>query len=115
MIQSLSGTAQDLVQSLILDPRSSAEDIFALLDVTFGTVEDSQELLAQYLNLFQDKTECASDLLQKLFVKLMKILDCRGISSDDMEGYLIRQFCRGCRDDDLLNIIICSSSVRTSC
>ncbi len=59
MIQSLSGTAQDLVQSLILDPRSSAKDIFALLDVTFGTIEDSQELLAQYLNLVQDRAECA--------------------------------------------------------
>ncbi len=31
-----------------------------------------------------------------------KILGCRRICSDEVEGYLIRQFCRGCRDDDLL-------------
>ncbi len=38
-------------------------------------------------------------------MKLMKILDCRGISSDEVEGYVIRQFCRGCRDDDLFLLL----------
>ncbi len=37
MVQSLSGTAKDLVQSLILNLASSAGDIFLLLSILFST------------------------------------------------------------------------------
>lgn len=73
-----------------------------LLDSAYGTVEDGGELFARFLSTLQDAGENPSNYLHRLQVMLSTALRRGGVSADEFDRHLLKQFCRGCWDDALI-------------
>lgn len=73
-----------------------------LLDSAYGIVEDGDELFAVFLNTLQDSGEKPSQYLHRLQTVLTKVLKRGGVSANEVDRHLLRQFCRGCWDNVLI-------------
>ncbi|XP_057195770.1 paraneoplastic antigen Ma1 homolog [Triplophysa rosa] len=73
-----------------------------ILDSAFDTVEDGDDLFAKFLNTLQNTGEKPSLYLQRLHTNLLKVVKRGGISADEAEQQLLKQFCRCCWDDTLI-------------
>lgn len=76
-----------------------------LLDSAFGTVEDGEELFAQFLNTLQDPGEKSSTYLHRLQLALNRATKRGGVACEGVDKHLLKQFCRGCWDNDLLSAL----------
>uniref|UniRef100_A0A3Q2VFT6 Paraneoplastic antigen Ma-like C-terminal domain-containing protein n=1 Tax=Haplochromis burtoni TaxID=8153 RepID=A0A3Q2VFT6_HAPBU len=74
-----------------------------VLDSAFALVQDGEELFAQFLNTLQEPGEKPSAFLQRLQLTLNTVMKRGGILSSDFNKHLLKQFCRGCWDSDILN------------
>uniref|UniRef100_A0A8C6WHB1 CCHC-type domain-containing protein n=1 Tax=Neogobius melanostomus TaxID=47308 RepID=A0A8C6WHB1_9GOBI len=100
IIESLLTPAADLVRGL--GPDTLPVDLLRVLDSAFGTVQDGEELYAQYLNILQNPGERPSFYLQRLQLMLNVVVRRRGISAAETDRHLLRQFVRGCWDNAVL-------------
>lgn len=100
LIESLSSPAVDLVKHLPAE--SPPTSYLKILDSAFGTVEDEDDLFAKYLNMLQNHGEEPSSYLQRLQVMLNTTLVRGGISAGELDKQLLKQFIRGCWDNDLI-------------
>ncbi|KAK2861010.1 hypothetical protein Q7C36_005176 [Tachysurus vachellii] len=73
-----------------------------ILDSAFDTIEDGDDLFARFLNMLQNASEKPSLYLQRLYTNLLKVIKRGGISADEADRQLLKQFCRGCWDDTLI-------------
>ncbi len=73
-----------------------------LLDSAFGTVEDGDELLAKFMNTLQNAGEKPSVYLSRLQAALTIAVKRGGVLSSEANRQLLRQFCRGCWDNNLI-------------
>ncbi|XP_057703686.1 uncharacterized protein LOC130922736 [Corythoichthys intestinalis] len=110
IVDSLSSPAASVVKSL--GPHSSSRAYLELLDAAFATVEDSDELFAKFLSLNQNAGEAASNYLQRLQNVLNKSVQMKAISVIDADKQLLKQFCRGCWDNDLIRQLQLESKVK---
>lgn len=101
LIESLSSPAVYLVQHLPVD--SPPIVYLEILDSAFGTVEDGDNLFAKYLNNMQNHGEEPSSYLQRIQVMLNTTLLRGGVSADELDKQLLKQFIRGCWDNDLIS------------
>ena len=99
ILKSLRGQADEIGD---LYSAESAEKIVDVLSAQYGSLSDGEELLIEFYNLNQSSFQSASDYLSQLFVKLGEVEKCNGANVDDINKLLLRQFLRGCSDDDLL-------------
>lgn len=99
IIESLLSPAADLVKGL--SPNTLPSVILSVLDSAFGTVQDGEELYAQYLNILQNPGERPSAYLQRLQLTLSIVVK-QGLAAADMDKHLLKQFCRGCWDNTIL-------------
>lgn len=95
--------AADVVEGL--RPESPPAAYLQLLDSAFGTVEDGEELFAQFLNTFQDPGEKSSTYLHRLQLALNRAMKRGGVTHEEVDKHLIKQFCRGCWDYTLLKAL----------
>lgn len=100
IIESLLSPAADLVKGL--SPNTLPSVILSVLDSAFGTVQDGEELYAQYLNILQNPGERPSAYLQRLQLTLSTVVKQGGLAAADMNKHLLKQFCRGCWDNTIL-------------
>lgn len=100
LLESLSSPAVDLVKHLPADSPPAA--YLQILDSAFGTVEDGDDLFAKYLNTMQNHGEEPSSYLQRLQVMLNTTLIRGGISAQELDKQLLKQFIRGCWDNELI-------------
>ena len=100
ILESLVSPAMDVVKHL--GPQALPTTYLELLDSAFGTVEDGDELFAKFLNTLQDAGEKPSHYLHRLQIVLAKALKRGGVSASEVDRHLLRQFCRGCRNDVLI-------------
>lgn len=100
ILESLLVPASDVVRHL--GPEAPPTAYLHLLDSAFATVEDGEELFMRFMNTFQDSGEKPSTYLQRLQVALGKSVRRGGVSAQDTDKHLLRQFCRGCWDNVLL-------------
>uniref|UniRef100_A0A8C6TK85 CCHC-type domain-containing protein n=1 Tax=Neogobius melanostomus TaxID=47308 RepID=A0A8C6TK85_9GOBI len=100
LLESLSSPAVDLVKHLPAD--SPPVTYLQILDSAFGTVEDGDDLFAKYLNTMQNHGEEPSSYLQRLQVMLNTTFIRGGISAGELDKQLLKQFIRGCWDNDLI-------------
>ncbi|XP_054882762.1 paraneoplastic antigen Ma3 homolog [Poeciliopsis prolifica] len=98
--ESLSSPAADLVKGL--SPNTLPAILLNILDSAFGTVQDGEELYAQYLNILQNPGERPSSYLQRLLLTLNTVVKQGGISPADINKHLLKQFCRGCWDNTVI-------------
>ena len=103
IVDSLSSPASIVVKSL--GPQSSPRAYLQLLDSAFATVEDGDEIFAKFLSLNQNSNsgEKASSYLQRLRTVLDKAVTMKVIPSSEADAQLLKQFCRGCWENDLIN------------
>lgn len=101
ILESLLSPAADIVNRLSSD--ATPEAYLQLLDAAFGTVEDGEELFAQFMNTLQDPGEKASAYLCRLQVALSLAERRGGIAAGEADKYIIKQFCRGCWDSSLIS------------
>lgn len=99
LVQSLTGTAEDCIDLMRNAPPAQ---ILALLDATFGSTNDGQELLIDFYQLNQLATESTSEYLTRLYVKLCEVVTHEGLEMGQVPDELVRQFKRGTTDDDML-------------
>lgn len=101
--ESLLPPASDVVKGL--RPESPPAAYLQLLDSAFGTVEDGEELFAQFLNTLQDPGEKSSTYLHQLQLTLNRATKRGGVTNEEVDKHLIKQFCRGCWDNTLLSAL----------
>ncbi|XP_024116573.1 paraneoplastic antigen Ma1, partial [Oryzias melastigma] len=103
ILESLLPPAADVVKGL--RPESPPEIYLQLLDSAFGIVEDGEELFAQFLNTLQNPGEKSSAYLHRLKLSLNKATKRGGVACEEADRHLLKQFCRGCWDSNLLSAL----------
>ena len=99
LLQSLTSTAEDCID---LIQNAAPEQILKVLDATFGSINDGQELLIDYYQLNQGVNESTSEYLTRLYVKLCEVVTHEGLDMMQVPEELVRQFKRGTTDEDML-------------
>lgn len=98
---SLLPPAADVIKPMSL--QSSPSAYLELLESVYGSVEDGDELLAKkFMTMLQNPGEKPSSYLHWLRVMLSIIVRRGGISESEQNRCLVRQFCRGCWDNELI-------------
>lgn len=103
IIDSLLPPAATMVKSL--SPHASPKAFLDVLDSAYATVEDGDELFAQFLNVNQNSGERPSNYLQRLQTILDKVVKMRTIRPQDSDKHLLKQFCRGCWNNALITAL----------
>ncbi|XP_043096915.1 zinc finger CCHC domain-containing protein 18-like [Puntigrus tetrazona] len=103
ILENLLPPAADVVKGL--RPESPPAAYLQLLDSAFGTVEDGEELFAQFLNTLQDSGEKPSTYLHRLQLVLNRATKRGGVAHGEVDKHLLKQFCRGCWDNTLLSTL----------
>ncbi|RXN02809.1 zinc finger CCHC domain-containing 12-like protein [Labeo rohita] len=103
ILENLLPPAADVVKGL--RPESPPAAYLQLLDSAFGTVEDREELFAQFLNTLQDSGEKPSTYLHRLQLALSRATKRGGVAHEEVDKHLLKQFCRGCWDNTLLSTL----------
>ncbi|KAK0138860.1 Zinc finger CCHC domain-containing protein 12 [Merluccius polli] len=86
-------------------PRANPKAFLDLLDSAYATVEDGDELFAQFLNVNQNSGEKPSNYLQRLQTLLIRVVKMKTISPKDSDKQLLKQFCIGCWHNALINTL----------
>lgn len=100
IIESLLPPAANIVKHL--GPLSSPKDFLSLLDSAYGTVDDADEMFAKFMSTNQNAGEKPSAYLHRLQATLNKVVKGGTIPASDFDRQLLKQFCRGCWDDNLI-------------
>lgn len=101
IIESLLSPAADVVKGLRPDTLPSV--YLRVLDSAYSTVQDGEELFAQFLNTLQDHGEKPSSYLQRLLLTLNTVVKRGGVAATDTDKHLLKQFCRGCWDNGIIS------------
>lgn len=97
---SLLPPASDLVKHLSHD---ALPDVYLQqLESPYGTVQDGDELYAEFRDTYQNHGEKSSEYLQRLQVALQHAMRRGGVPKREMDQRLLAQFCRGCWDGGLI-------------
>uniref|UniRef100_A0A3Q1EWY3 Uncharacterized LOC110962134 n=1 Tax=Acanthochromis polyacanthus TaxID=80966 RepID=A0A3Q1EWY3_9TELE len=100
IIESLLSPATDVVKGLKPDTVPSV--YLQMLDSAYSTVQDGEELFAQFLNTLQDPGEKPSSYLQRLLLTLNTVVKRGGVAASDIDKHVLKQFCRGCWDNGII-------------
>lgn len=101
IIESLLSPTVDFVKGLRPDTQPSM--YLQILDSAYSTVQDGEELFAQFLNTLQDPGEKPSSYLQRLLFTLNTVVKRGGIAASETNKHFLRQFCRGCWDNGIIS------------
>lgn len=103
IVDSLLAPAATVVKSL--GPHSSPRAYLDLLDSAYDIVKDGDDLFAEFLNINQNSGEKPSNYLHRLQTAMNKVIKVKAISPTDSDRQLLRQFCRGCWNNTLINTL----------
>lgn len=68
----------------------------------YGSVEDGDELLVKFISALQNQREKPLTYLHRLHVMLSAAIRRGGVAEAQRNGCLLKQFCRGCWDNNLI-------------
>ncbi|KAK0141855.1 Zinc finger CCHC domain-containing protein 12 [Merluccius polli] len=100
ILDSLLPPASEMTKQL--GPQAKPSAYLELLDSAYGAVEDGDELYARFMSTLQNDGEKPSAFLQRLHVALSTTMRRGGVSSHDFDQQLLKQFCRGCWENNLI-------------
>lgn len=100
ILDSLLPPAADVIKHV--SPQSTPSVYLELLESVYGSVEDGEELLAKFMTMLQNQGEKPSSYLHRLQVMLSATVRRGGIAEKERDRSLLKQFCRGCWDQDLI-------------
>jgi hypothetical protein len=100
ILNSLAHNAEDNI-----DPHRelTTTEIIEILDKLYGEIVDSGDLLADFYQQSQGKSQTASEFLNVLFLNLSDVIAAGGLAMDKLPSTLAGQFARGSHDEDLIN------------
>lgn len=101
VLDSLLPPAADVIKHV--SPQSLPSVYLELLESVYGSVEDGDELLAKFMTMLQNQGEKPSSYLHRLQVMLSTTVRRGGIAESEQNRCLIKQFCRGCWDNELIS------------
>nr|XP_021323438.1 uncharacterized protein LOC110438084 [Danio rerio] len=101
ILDSLLPPASDVVRHV--GPDVSPTKCLELLESVYGSVEDADELLVKFISTLQNQGEKPSAYLHRLHVMLSATIRRGGVTEAERKGYLLKQFCRGCWDNNLIS------------
>lgn len=99
ILDSLQGRADDIIDFY---RDQSIHTILEILDANFKYMVDGDDLLADFYQMIQDEKVLASEFLSNLYIELVEVVKEGGANMGQMPRLLLKQFIRGCREDDLL-------------
>ncbi|KAL2080727.1 hypothetical protein ACEWY4_024520 [Coilia grayii] len=99
-VESLLAPAANMIKHL--GPHANVQAYLCILDSAYGTVENGDELFVKFLNTLQDAGEKPFAYLSRLQKALNQAVQ-RGLPENDLDRQLLKQFCRGCWDNTLIN------------
>jgi len=100
LFQSFAQPALGVVRSLGRD--AALDQIVELIRISYGTTADGHTLLLKFYNTLQETDELSSHYLQRLQIKLQKVIEAEGTTEDGSFALLVGQFCRGAKDEDMI-------------
>ena len=101
ILDSLSPLAAEMAKHL--SPQANPSAFLELLNSAYGTVEDGDELYARSMSTLQNDGEKPSAFLQRLHVALSATMRRGGVSVNDFDRQLLKQFCRSCWENAFYN------------
>ncbi len=101
ILDSLSPPAADVVNHV--RPPALLTVYLELLESIYGSVEDGDELLTKLMGTLQNQSEKPLGCLHCLQVILSAAIRRGGIAESEHDRYLLKQFCRGCWDNRLID------------
>ena len=104
ILESLLSPAAEVIKGL--GPEALPTTYLQVLDAAFATVQDGEELFAQFLTTYQNQDEKYSAYLQRLQLTLNTVVKRGGIQSAEAEKHLIRQFSRGCLENAVITNLL---------
>ena len=93
------GKADDAIEFVRDKPVSVILD---LLISIYGTVDDPEDLKVEFYQHYQEEKELTSDYLTELFLDVTEIVSLGGIDPAELSKELVKQFCRGTHDEEML-------------
>ena len=100
ILDSLLPPATDVIKQVT--PQASPSAYLELLDSVYGSVEDGDDLFFKFMSTLQDGSEKPSEYLHRLQVILSTAIRRGGVSEKERNHRLLKQFCYGCWDQDLI-------------
>ena len=99
ILKSLTGSADDIAD---INSSMPLGELLKLFHSTYGKMVDGDDLLIEFGNIVQDeKGQTASEYLSHLYVQLGEVVLYGGITIDEMDKKLLKQYLRGSRDQDI--------------
>jgi hypothetical protein len=111
VIQSLAQPASGLARSL--GSGVTLEKLIKVISTVYGSATDGHSLLMAVYDAVQRTEELSSAYLQRLQQLLRKAVDAGGLDESAEFDTLVKQFCRGCEDDTLLQTLCLPSGSHT--
>ena len=99
IFDSLQGKADDIID---FHRDQTLSEIFSILDASFKYMVDGDDLLADYYQMIQEEKNPSSEFLSDLYIELVEVVKEEGATIGQMPRLLLKQFIRGCRDEDLI-------------
>lgn len=100
ILDSLLPPASDVVKHI--SPHALPSHCLKVLESVYGSVEDGDELFAKFIGALQNQGEKPSTYLHRLHVMLSTAIRRGGIAEAERNRCLLKQFCRGCWDNNLI-------------
>ena len=108
ILQSLTHPALGLIRSLGRSP--SIQQILDVTEVVYGPSADCHTLLLKFHDSLQGTDETATCYLQRLQRLLRRVVDSGEIAGENEFRDLLRQFCRGSYEDQLITNLCLESA-----
>ena len=108
ILQSLTHPALGLIRSLGKSP--SIQQILDVTEVVYGPSADCHTLLLKFHDSLQGADETATCYLQRLQRLLRRVVDSGEIAGENEFRDLLRQFCRGSYEDQLITNLCLESA-----
>ncbi|OCT97245.1 hypothetical protein XELAEV_18009469mg, partial [Xenopus laevis] len=107
ILESLHSPSVDVVKSYMVGhPDATSCDLIEVLEVTFGPVESTTEMLYDFHSTFQKEKEDLSAYLVQLEQCLRLLVSRSAITDDEMDSLRIRQLKRGTLNSDPVAVTI---------
>ena len=103
ILNSLNVPALDLARSLGVE--ASAKDIVGHLNELYGSVANGVRLLHEYFGMKREPSERLTDYLQRLAIKVQKVVKRGGLKEEQVNETLLTHFKSSCNDERISQIL----------
>ena len=94
--------AKDFAKQVSSD--ATALTLLSFLDSIYGTVENNNLLLQEFMGMVQERSEKPSDFLKRLQLKVSRLVEIHEFSPETASQKLLDKLKMGCHDEHILRV-----------